>query len=256
MPPKKTKTEADDEPADDHSEEFKSLRKMITEVKSMIRGVSASQKECQKSQEHISEEYDGLKASQGEILAQLKSMQQKVDKLTSACQSKDKEINMLKSRVLMLENHSRRRNIEIQGVTESPGEDVQKIVCKVVSAIGVDLRESEIECAHRVPTKVENRPKPIIVELASRKKRDEIVAVRGYSVFNKEVTGSNAPGKIYVYAQISPDLKNLRWKAKEKAKEKNWKFVWIKDGNLLAKKSELTSNVIKIVSESDLAKIC
>lgn len=100
--------------------DMKKLLEMHGELKIMVKGISDSQKECQKSQQHFSEEYDGVLKTQKDILSQLKDMSKKVESLTKIIQQKDKDISELKSRVMKLENNSRRRNIEIHGVIEKP----------------------------------------------------------------------------------------------------------------------------------------
>ena len=92
------------------------------------------------------------------------------------------------------------------------------------------------------------------MELASRKTKEAIVAARGM-VYNSDAIGQNEGGRIFIYAQLCPELKQLRWKAKQKAKEMNWKFVWVKNGYLYAKKSEESSRPLIIGSETDLAQI-
>ena len=94
--------------------------------------------------------YDEMIKSQSGILAQLKTMEQKVDRLTKACEEKDRVISDLRQRVSKLENHSRRRNIEIHCVNENDEKDVEVIVCNVASCLGVKLTKNEIECAHRI----------------------------------------------------------------------------------------------------------
>ena len=120
-------------PDDSGTVDMKKLLEMHGELKIMVKGISDSQKECQKSQQHFSEEYDGVFKTQKDILSQLKDMSKKVESLTKIIQQKDKDISELKSRVMKLENHSRRRNIEIHGVIEKTGEDVEQIVCNIAT---------------------------------------------------------------------------------------------------------------------------
>jgi len=55
------------------------------------------------------------------------------------------------------------------------GEDVTNIVCKVSEVLEVQLTKEDIQAAHRVPTKKPSVPRPIVVQLSSRRKRDEIL---------------------------------------------------------------------------------
>jgi len=224
MAPNRNKEQKTDDV--NNREEYKRLSASIFELKTLVQSIKENQQECTKSQEHICKEYDSFAESQKDILDQLKLMQHKVDKLTVACEMKDKE-----------------------------NESVADIVTKVAAKSGVILRCDDIQAAHRVPTRVEGRPRPIIAELSSRVAREKIVSCKEH-ITNDDVIGDHTGGKIFVYPQISPELKTFRWKAKQRAKEVSWKFVWIKDGALLAKKSEDTRTTLKIFSESDLAKMC
>ena len=45
--------------------------------------------------------------------------------------------------------------------------------------------------------------------------------------------------------------RHLLWISKNKAKEQNWKYVWIKDGRILAKKDD-GARVIQVAKEGDV----
>lgn len=56
---------------------------------------------------------------------------------------------------------------------------------------------------------------------------------------------------IYINDELTANNMRLLWMAKIKAKECGWKFVWIRNGHIFAKKSETTS-VIHISNNADI----
>jgi len=61
-------------------------------------------------------------------------------------------------------------------------------------------------------------------------------------------------GRVLIIEQMPYVLKELRWKAKCRASEKGWKYVWYAEGKVLARKIE-NSKVIRIATERDLERI-
>ena len=51
--------------------------------------------------------------------------------------------------------------------------------------------------------------------------------------------------------QVPYYLKELKWKARTLATEKNWKYVWITDGKIFARKSD-NMRAIRVINEKDL----
>ena len=68
---------------------------------------------------------------------------------------------------------------------EEHGEDVQNIVCKTAAALGVIMSKEDIYAAHRVPTRNQTAHRPIVVQLKSRKMRDDIYNQRKQNVYNR-----------------------------------------------------------------------
>ena len=66
--------------------------------------------------------------------------------------------------MIELEQYTRKNNIELNGVVETPQEDVEEICCAVAKVIGVQLAKEDIEAAHRIPTRRSDVPNPIVVQ--------------------------------------------------------------------------------------------
>jgi hypothetical protein len=61
-------------------------------------------------------------------------------------------------------------------------------------------------------------------------------------------------GKIIIYEQLCPAMKTLVWETRMKAKEAEWKYVWLRNGKIWARQMD-DSRSFKVTSDEDLEKI-
>lgn len=59
---------------------------------------------------------------------------------------------------------------------------------------------------------------------------------------------------IFVNDELTHHNRKLFWTTKNTAKEKGWKFIWIRNGKILARKNE-NEKVLSINKEQDLCQI-
>ena len=126
------------------------------------------------------------------------------------------------------------------------------VVKKIAASINVDITEDDISKAYRLK-KQEDK---IIVEFSSLKKKSELMekierprvdAKTINDENNTEGNNSNTNNSKYLYIndQLTFNNRQLLWLAKTKAKECNWKFVWVRNGKIFARKNENSSlNII------------
>lgn len=124
-----------------------------------------------------------------------------------------RQINELENRNVDLENRSRRQNLVFYGVddtnnkeTWNESENLIKSICK--DKLGVDLKT--VQRAHRVGRYNENFKRPIIVNFASYKEKQDILSNA------KKFKGSNYS----VDQDYSPKTREIRKKLWEYAKTK------------------------------------
>lgn len=65
---------------------------------------------------------------------------------------------------------------------------------------------------------------------------------------------SNNNKYIYINDQLTFTNRRLLWLAKTKANEAKWKFVWVRNGNIFARKNENSSFII-ISNAADIESI-
>lgn len=215
-------------------------------------------------------------------LSEVKTRLDDVEKSADFCNDWQKEINermkstddyikenkILSERVLKLENQissinqqSRQCNIEISNVPEKRGENLLDIVNKLSKVINLSIPASDVVNIHRVPhaaaaDQKNPRPKNIILKLNTRIMRDKILAAaRGKKSLNSnDLSISGTPQLIYFNEHLTLDNKKLFRMCREEASKHGYKYVWVKHGVILTRKSD-TSPVLVVRSANDLQKI-
>ena len=229
-----------------------SVLKALDGFKGIVEELKA---ENHQSMQFISKQYEDIIGGQKEIKTNLVNMETQINQLTAQLKEKDEIIKNLQTRIAYLEQYTRKNNIEIHGVTETRDEDIEAIVCNIGRAIDVNINKNDIEAAHRIPTRRNDAPRPIIVRFQSRKIKNLVTAKKKVKITNRQAlnTENASERNVFIY-ELSPYFKDLMWKAKQKGRDKQWKFVWSTGGKLWARKDE-NSRPVRITSESDLAKI-
>lgn len=102
------------------------------------------------------------------------------------------------------------------------------------------------------------RPRTVIAKLRSPRHCDILLAaVQGYNKKNQEhklsshhlgLGGTKCP--VYVAEHLTPANKSLHAEARRKAKESDYKFVWIRNGRIFARKNETSQALLIRSSES------
>lgn len=197
------------------------------------------------SQTYLSEQYEDFRIK----MEQVDVLRKKVDVLENILSQRDKELDSLKEQVRGNEQYQRRRQVEIYGVPVVSGENLTSVVQSIAKQVGVDVQPGDVDAAHRLPSRT--KPEPIIVEFCTRTIRNMLLESK------KKKTVKGPQGNfIQIHESLSPYFKNLLWKTKTAAREKNYKYVWFKKNKILVKKGDGADTVIEIVKESDLTKFC
>lgn len=165
---------------------------------------------------------------------------------------KEKRIGSLEVKISKLEQKALEKNIEINNINNT---DVcaTDVVEKLATKLSVDIAETDVDNAYRT------KSNKIVVELSSlRKKREIMKKIERHRVESSGINTESDSGKhkyIYVNDQLTAQRRRLLWLAKKRAKDAGWKFVWVHNGDIFAKKNE-SANIITINTECDLDQIC
>ena len=111
------------------------------------------------------------------------------------------------------EQYSRRDNVRIFGIKETPNEDTTQLAINLANSIGVNLNRKDISVSHRLgPMRRSSKkgvvppPRPIIVKLVRRE--DKISLMKNKNKLTKKKKNEMAEDEFNII--ISDDLTNAR----------------------------------------------
>lgn len=160
----------------------------------------------------------------------------------------------LSKRLLQVEQLSRANNIELQCVPEHKNENLINTVQQIGNIIKCPVTDSEIHYCNRIAKLNAGSPRPrsILVRFGSRRLRDTFLA--GVIKFNKNNPGDKLNsshlgqgGKktaVFVSEHLNPETKALHAAARLKAKELNYRYVWVRDGKVFLRKNDSSTFVL------------
>lgn len=189
-----------------------------------------------------SERFSKLESNLTKALEDVKILQDSHDKLV-------KENNDLRNRVEDLEQTALEKSLEIKGVPVSSGENLSTTVISTVQKLGIELKPECINKIYRYGPVI-NNTRTIVVDMIRKGDRDEILAqrrVRRDFQINNNI--------IYLNEALTPFRRRLLGLARAaKKKASDFKFVWVKNGMIFARKDP-NSKIFRVSSEEDIQKI-
>lgn len=222
--------------------------KMISKVDDLTTSVS-----------FLNKELEDVKKENKEIKEEIQSLKKRNDFLTKEIESVKTTSLGAAIKVNEMDNHLRLNNVELHGIPGTVNEKVSDTALQVLKIVDPSIVESDIEMVKRLKN-VNNKDgtlrvvNPILVKFKSREKRFAVISNRrklakvDFKQFNINTSA------VYVNENLTAVSKSLFYKASVLKKEKNWKYLWTSNGNILLKKHDsATASVIR--DESDLDKL-
>ena len=206
----------------------------------------------------LSNEYDDLLKRLTNLEAQVSEIARKTESISKAIDD--------------IQLYSYQYNLKLVGVPQTdPDEKASNTVdlcLKVFSGIGADVSASDIDIAHRVPTRNQNGRRrqasqsltnpPIICKFTRRIIRDDVLSKRRNSnrllpTYFGLQSGNDM--KISILSHFTPRLQELLYLAKSFKEQGNYKYCWAKDTAVFLRKSD-SSRVIRLNTVQDLEELC
>lgn len=160
-----------------------------------------------------------------------------------------------KADINLLERQILENTVSIHGIPESKDENITNIVYNISSIADVKLTTSSVVKAFRKKGNLNGKPGQIIVKFSTSVVHDlliEKVKRKGLKLADIGVKGNNE--QIYVNHEMTQLEKSIFFEARKIQKNKNWKYVWEKNGLIYVKKEE-GSQAIRINSIEQLNTI-
>lgn len=232
------------------------VKMTVADVKSTCDSLKCEQQQMQSQLNDVIESQKFINDKFGEMETKLQVVDAAVKDLQKFKQDTQSVIVDLKTRLVHVEQYSRRMNLEFHKVKSSQNEDLVQITILIAEKLGVQLTEDDVDVAHRIPSRAKKAVPSYIVRFSNRKKRDALLNARyNVEVLNKDIFQNNDETRIFISESLSPYFKNLLWCAKKKAQEKQYDYCWFRNSKICVKKSEDDDNIINVLSEDDLSKI-
>lgn len=161
----------------------------------------------------------------------------------------------LRKDLLAKEQWSRLNNVEIKGIPIKKDENLFTVTETLCNYVGYSFPKHQIDYIARVPT-YNSKDKSIIIRFINRYVKEEFVAAARAkkSIPASDIGFGDSDQRVFVNDHLTPDGKILLTKVKSVAKNKNYRYVWVKFCKIHVRKDD-TSRVVIITSENDLNKI-
>lgn len=153
-------------------------------------------------------------------------------------------VEQLKAQLNDRDQEALLNEIEISCVPEVKGDNLSHVITTLARKIGVTLAEQDVVSVVRVGRAPEpgggaadGRPRPIVVRLARRAVRDELLREarvrRGATTEGVGLPGP--PRRFYFNERLTRANRQLFRRAREIGTRLGWRFVWTRNGNVFAR---------------------
>lgn len=223
----------------------------LLELKPTVELLKATVTEVQKSIDFLSEKYDQLLTCVTKNDKVIKDLQTETTTLRTTVSQQSAEIKTLQNELNENEQYSRLSNLEVHGLPCSPGENLHSVVCDLAVKVNLPIPQpGEILALHRLPAKKDSHPS-VLVKFASVALRDKWLAARAKL---RSLRESGTVQKVFFNENLTRAHSDLFWRARVKAREAMYRFVWVRRGKIFVKKSE-GSPLVRVSCVGDLDKI-
>lgn len=229
-------------------------RELEEEIRNCRKEMEAQILELKKSVQFFSDEFDKNKNELGAIKAENKKLRDENQSLKSKCELLTAQVTGAEYRIRDCEQYSRNANVEIKGVPICQEESLPELMAKIGDKIGEPISASDIEICHRVPVPKNASQQNIVVQFARRTKRDVFFDKARKSKIIGTDLGFDGANPVFVNEHLCPELKRLLGQAVSRKREVGWRFVWVRNGHILARRAENTP-VLRIAHASDVARM-
>lgn len=215
-------------------------------------------KDMKDSMNFMNEKYE-------EVLKEHSDAKNKIAALEEQNSNLNSIVKELNSRLNSIEQNARSNNVEIQCVPERKDENLSTIIGNLSGVVNCKVGKDDISYCTRVAkmNRSSDRPRSIVVQFKTTRTRDEFMAA--VIKFNKNkslheklntthigISGQKAP--IFVMDHLSPSNRALHAATRITAKERGYKYVWIRKGLIHVRKTD-DSNFIIIRDMNSLMKL-
>ncbi|CAN7950357.1 unnamed protein product [Ixodes hexagonus] len=220
-------------------------------MKSAIDELKATVNELKESVDFNSAQYDTLLQKTTTNETEVRELRKEVSQLRATVSENATRIIQLQTELNETEQYSRLSNLEIHGMPVTPNENLMSNVADLANHLELSsFQPSQIISLHRLHGQRDKTP-PVLIRFVSAAVRGTWLNARGKLrtlVLNKSVP------QMYFNENLTQFNRNLFWQARTRGKEKGFKYIWVRNGKIFAKRTE-ESSPVRISCEIDLEMI-
>ena len=232
---------------DELLKENRALRNLYNDLQKSLEFHISIVESLETKNKALETEVKSLKKTIRTTKEQIDGLNQEIDELSS-------ELGFAINQIDDLEQYTRKYNLEIHGIAESPDENVAEKIIKLANVVNVHITNNDIDICHRMSTRRTDVHKPIIVRFKSHKAKSELHKARKHlrSVsLNNYFRNTDA---VYINENLTTYRRDLFAKVRKVKKDQKWQSAWTVDGKMFVKKS-LGDQAIRIYEAEDLKNI-
>lgn len=212
--------------------------------------------------EERKKEYEEMKKSMDFQSKEIIDLRKDNENLKTKCKTQEEAIKTLNFNVSTMEarldemnQYQRKYNLEIHGVPEKTGEDLESVVEEVAKVLEVeeDVDRNDIDIVHRLPSKL--IPRPIIVKFRNYDAKKTLYEsrwkLRRYQGKNPNL---NEAKKVFINENLTKQRRILFAEVRGRARVNEWYSTWTVDGKIFVKTSK-EEKARKINQQADLEEL-
>lgn len=241
------------------TEEESTENTMLSEFEMQLKKQNELIKELNKSYKFMSDNFDALQKEIKQIKEDQKLIKKDISKLQVNEKSVQKKVISMEEQIAKIKQENNNNTMIITNMPKfKTEEDVIKVVKKIAQQVNYELNGDEIIESYQIDSK-NKKSHPIIVKSKSNQFKSKCLNFRKEkkSIDMKKIDSklsNNNNKNVNFFHFLEKEYVHLLGKAKEIAKEKQYKYVWYTNATVLMRKEE-DSNIIKIRCEEDLQRI-
>ena len=232
---------------DELLKENRALRNLYNDLQKSLEFHISKVESLETKNKALETEVKSLKRTIRTTKEQIDGLNQEIDELSS-------ELGFAINQIDDLEQYTRKYNLEIHGIAESPDENVAEKIIKLANVVNVHITNNDIDICHRMSTRRTDIHKPIIVRFKSYKAKSELYKARKHlrSVsLNNYFRNTDA---VYINENLTTYRRDLFAKVRKVKKDQKWQSAWTVDGKIFIKKAQ-GDQAIRIYEAEDLKNI-
>lgn len=229
----------------------KDTRSELKEIRTEFKGDIDSLTE---SVDFLANKYDDFVEEFKKEKEENKKRHERIKKLEEENAQLWKKVEEVKLNLNDLDQYHRKRHFEIHGVEERDDENLYEILADMAKMLQLEYNSKEVEAVHRIQTRNQKKRNPIIVSFLRRKVTEAWLTKRKTGLQSKNLVTESDEEEIYINENLTIYTKDLFWKARQANRDRNYKYVWVRNGKIFAKKTA-DSEAKQIRTEEDINKI-